>query len=71
MLIKHIIVIVIKMLLIPEKRKFLQNIRIKNINKKANTCLRVILFINFITNSKSSPKNFLLNTKAKLAKRSG
>ena len=55
-------------LLKPEKRKFLQNVRIININKKANTCLRVILFINFITNSKSSPKNFLLKITAKLVK---
>ena len=59
------------MLLKPEKRKFLQNVRIININKKANTCLRVILFINFITNSKSSTKNFLLKIMAKQVKHFG
>lgn len=64
-------VIVIIMLLIPKNRKFLQNIRTRNINKKINTCLRVILFIIFNTDSKSSTKNFLLNPMAKLANYSG
>lgn len=63
-------VIVIIMLLLPKNRKFLQNIRIININKKVNTCLRVILFIIFITNSKSSTQKFLFKIKAKLAKHS-
>jgi hypothetical protein len=56
------------MLLNPEKTIFLQNVRIININKKAKTCLRVILFIIFITNSNSSPKYLLLKI---MANRSG
>jgi len=41
------------MLLNPEKRRYLQNIRTKNIKKKVNICSYVILFIIFFTNSKS------------------